>query len=387
MANGKQFELLLRLLKQFPVKFAVPLLIILLLGTLLMTFEGCPKQEKKTDQAKELDPKPIATSNSIFFASWNVENFFDDLDDPLNDDSDEDLFGKDPYLFNQKVERMTEVILSMNAGNGPDILVACEVESLRALEALRDKLNQSLSTTGKSSLYQHILFKADKTGRRFAPGIITKLDVIADRTQKLGKAGLTRMLEGHLLANEHELVILAAHFTSRVTDERGDKRTFYADYLYGRYRAILKSNPDADIIVCGDFNDEFKDRSIQDHLRARDDDQAVINSVDPPLMYDLCTRLNGRTQPPGTIYGKGKWSIFDHICISRGLFDGKGWTCDTKQTQIYTIPKMLDKNGRPVRFEAKRTKQTKIDVGAGYSDHLPVITQLRVKELTPIDTK
>ena len=57
-----------------------------------------------------------------------------------------------------------------------------------------------------------------------------------DRTRLLGKQ--QRILEGHLQANGHDLVIMASHWTSRVTDEEGDKRDRYGDTIYGRFRAM-----------------------------------------------------------------------------------------------------------------------------------------------------
>jgi len=44
-----------------------------------------------------------------------------------------------------------------------------------------------------------------------------------DRTELLGK-NQQRILEGHIKANGHDLVIVVSHWTSRVSDEEGEKR-------------------------------------------------------------------------------------------------------------------------------------------------------------------
>src|SRR5207249_114997 len=107
-------------------------------------------------------------------------------------------------------------------------------------------------------------------GRHFAPGILTRLDVAADRTRKLGTRANGRILEGHIYRNGFELIVIAAHWTSRVSDgpDDGHRRMSYAKDCYGRVRAIITENPNADVVVCGDFNDEFADDSIRVGLHA-----------------------------------------------------------------------------------------------------------------------
>src|SRR5206468_4288317 len=153
---------------------------------------------------------------------WNVENFYDDRDDPDNRDDLENWFGGDPTAFRHKVDRLSEALLKMNGGAGPDIACLVEVESERCMEALKDALNAKLDAAGLGDKkYVHVLFKQDNTGRRFAPGMLTRLPVVGDRTRKLGARNNGRILEGHITANGHELIVIAAHWTSRVTDGEG----------------------------------------------------------------------------------------------------------------------------------------------------------------------
>ena len=42
------------------------------------------------------------SSKGVLFVSWNVENFFDDRDDPSFRDDEEDWFGSDPSAFARK---------------------------------------------------------------------------------------------------------------------------------------------------------------------------------------------------------------------------------------------------------------------------------------------
>ena len=322
-------------------------------------------------------PGPVAGEpGTYFFCSWNVENFFDDVDDPNNRDEDENFFAAHPELFKEKVSHLAQALLLMNDGRGPDVLALCEVENEHCLEALRDEANARLAEAGKGELrYANILFEPDRTGRRFAPGILTRLPVVRDRTRKLGAGGLKRILEGHIDVGGHGLVVIAAHWTSRVTDKDGHTRMRYAEQCYGRFRAILTEDPDADVVVCGDFNDEFRDPSVRNGLHASDNPEAVRAALPPDVMpLDLCARFGPGNDPPGTIYGRGKWSTFDHICLSRGLLDEKGWSYVPDSVRIFA-PKELRTGRRDEPFAFGKPKH---QGPRGFSDHFPVTALLRV---------
>jgi endonuclease/exonuclease/phosphatase family metal-dependent hydrolase len=319
---------------------------------------------------------------TAFFCSWNVENFYDDEDDPKNDDDLEDWFGSDPAAFRAKVDHLAEALLKMNGGVGPDILACVEVENERCMNALRDAVNAKLNAAGLADRkYETILFKPDNTGRRFAPAIMTRFRAIEDRTKKPGNRSNGRILEGHLEVNGHELIIIAAHWTSRVTDkeDKGDRRLSYANDCYGQANRILQANSDADIVVCGDFNDEFTDVSMQQGLRASASADSVRDAVKEPKL--LAVFANWQGDPPGTIYGKSKWSVFDHICLSRGLLDEQGWSCDPTTARIFApneLRKTVGKRFEPFPFGRKNHTGPR-----GYSDHFPVTVQLKVAGSTP----
>lgn len=316
---------------------------------------------------------------TVLFCAWNVENFYDDRDDPRVRDDMEDWYGTDPTAFRDKVDQLAAGLLFMNDGAGPDVACLCEVESERCMSALKDALNEKLESAGKGDRkYEHVLFKGDNMGRHFAPGILTRVGVTADRTRKLGKAKNGRVIEGHLHHNGHELVVIVSHWTSRVTDKEGDggRRADYAEDCYGRVKAILHENPDADVIVCGDFNDEFKDPSIRNELHASDSPDEVRKSGDEPRLLDLFARWGPDRDPPGTIHGKGKWSVFDHICVTRGLLDDQGWSCDPKAARVFAPEELRHKyrgGFEPARFGPPNHKGPR-----GYSDHFPVVVELTV---------
>src|SRR5262249_48351984 len=76
---------------------------------------------------------------------WNVENLFDDRNDGRTGPGDKEYdnwFARDPKALELKLAHLSEAILQLNDGRGPDILAIVEVENIRAAELLQKSLNQ-----------------------------------------------------------------------------------------------------------------------------------------------------------------------------------------------------------------------------------------------------
>ena len=91
---------------------------------------GCEvKVENSADSVQPAHP------SEYLFCHWNVENFFDDKNDKRHNKADQEFdewFANDKQALNLKLAKLTEALLRMNDGHGPDILAICEVESTRA---------------------------------------------------------------------------------------------------------------------------------------------------------------------------------------------------------------------------------------------------------------
>jgi endonuclease/exonuclease/phosphatase family metal-dependent hydrolase len=317
-------------------------------------------------------PAPGAPAEGYLFCFWNVQDLFDDRDDGRKGRGDREVdawFGSDPAALGEKLDHLSEALLRLNDGRGPDILAVAEVEDERAAELLRDALNRRLNDN--TLVYRYVLMKEVATGRHIAPAILTRLPVVGDKTQQLGR-GL-RILEGHITVNGHDLVVIAAHWTSRITEKEGAKRDKYADQIYGQYKAMFRSNPEVDLLVCGDFNDPPDAESVTQYLHGTGDAEAVRRARWPdPLLLNLFADKDPARS--GTLYyeKEKKWFIFDQILVSPGLLDDEGWTCDPASAR--TVNDLTaDQRGRPWSFGSKRHQGPR-----GYSDHFPVTVRLRV---------
>jgi endonuclease/exonuclease/phosphatase family metal-dependent hydrolase len=309
---------------------------------------------------------------SYLFCFWNVENLFDDQLNPKALRADKEFdhwFAEDAATRQLKYDNLSKALTELNDGRGPDILAVAEVESERAAELLRDALNQRLRDPALH--YKHVLFKDPHGGRHIATAILTRLPVLANRTQLLGRR--LRILEAHLEVEGQELVVIASHWTSRVSDHEGEGRDKYAEIIYRRFAALYRRDPNVDFLVCGDFNDPPDDDSVVKHLHGVADPAAVRQSGDEPLLLNLF----GDKDPKqcGTHYYSGKWYIFDQILVSRGMLDDKGWSCDVASAgTVNHLTQPRDRQKRPWRFGTERDKFAR-----GYSDHFPVTVRLRVQ--------
>lgn len=330
------------------------------------------------------EPAPVSppASGNYLFCFWNTENFFDNRVNGWRNEPDKDFdrwFSDDNAVFEQKVKNLTEVLAPLNDGRGPDILALAEVEAdSRAAEALMESLNKAIKP--EAAPYRHLLMKNPHGGRNIATAILTRLPVVADRTQLIGKRH--RILEGHIEVEGRDLAVLATHWTSRVSDKAGEGRDKYADQIYGRFRAIHKANPDVSLLICGDFNDNPDDPSVVKHLHGTGDLNRVKDNGDPPLLYDLFANLwaEKKTAGVGTHYYRGKAFCFDHLVVSPGMLNGRGsWECLVETAEIvkhrFVVPRGRNK-GHPLAFGNGKEKVPLSE--RGVSDHLPVTVRLHL---------
>lgn len=325
---------------------------------------------------------PGAAADGYLFCFWNVEDLFDDKRDKHHAKVDQDFdsrFANNPALLEAKLGNLSKVLLSMNGGKGPDIFAFAEVESERAADLLRQRLNKDLGK--KAAAYDNLLFRETRAGRHISTGIITRLPVLRNRTQKLD--GPHRILEGHIEVNGHQLVVIASHWTSRVTKGSVEGRAKYAKLIYGRFKAMYKANKDIDFLVCGDFNDNPFNDSVTDHLHAVSDRTLLTAQPDDPRLFSLSasaikvTAKGDKTDGTeralerfGTLKYGPQWNLFDQFAVSPGLLDNKGWTV-VPETLATVRDRRMMKLGKPWKFDT-RDKD-------GYSDHFPVTVRLKVQ--------
>lgn len=365
---------------------------LMLLAALTIVFTTTACAYKPTEQPQTPPAVPVAKQQSsesniqeLVFAFWNVENLFDDKNDKRNsiDEPYDNPFAENKSLRDLKLERLTSAILRMNDGRGPDLLACVELESVRSLELLQNALNAKI--TDPKLKYTSLAMRNLDAGRHIAPGVLSRLPLSQQRTRLLGGRSPLRILETQLIVNGHDLHIVVSHWTSKLKQSDGSSgesgRFKYATTIYDHYKSLADKNPDVDFLLCGDFNETPDARELTHDLGSIGDIKKVRAGGEFPPLLNLMAGKNA--DQFGTIFYNGKPYIYDHVCVSRGLLDDRGWSCELNS--IKTITDGLIRTGatrrEPWRFgdPERNLRETE----RGFSDHFPVIVKLQVRPSTP----
>lgn len=339
---------------------------------------GGPTPTAETEAGGEVGtnvPPPAAAfpsgTRDVVFCVWNLENLFDDRDDHLKppDEEYDAWFARDAAARTKKYHNLATALLKLNGGRGPDVIVGMELESLRSAVMLQDALNAAMKG---GEPYRHVATKElANAGRHIAPGIVSRL--LLERVRLHGHR--QRILEAHVMANGHDLFVIAAHWTSHLTDDGHKKeggRNGYATAISEIYQSAIEADPKVDFLVCGDFNDEPDSEAVARTLHMVSDSRQVTPTARPPRLFGL---LSGRSADEyGTLYYK-KPLIYDHIGVSPGMFDNRGWGYDPASVKVPTdgLIEPGAHGRRPWRFGSPKDLHAR-----GYSDHFPVVVTLKV---------
>ncbi len=307
--------------------------------------------------------------------SYNVENLFDTQHDAGKDDEtylpltmkaskafkakcrllSNFKFRKDCYQLNwdektlsRKMKNLSEVILSVDNGRGPDILILAEVENKSVLE----KFNGEYLSAGKY-----------KTIELIEAGDARGIDVaILSRFPKIEKArSLSLKLDGQphtrgvlrvplRISNSKTLSVFAAHLPSQGSPT--SVRIQAVELLNN----ILKSEK-IPWIVGGDFNITQKEE---------ENGQLVSEKL---AQHGVISHLVGCRRCAGTHFYKNKWSFLDILYFST-LLKNQGLQVMTDSIRVINDVHVNAAKVSPQRFDPVR--------GKGASDHFPIYARIRL---------
>jgi endonuclease/exonuclease/phosphatase family metal-dependent hydrolase len=324
-------------------------------------------------------PTAPGEPGEYLFCFWNVENLFDDQDDKRRsvDEEFDNAFAADAALREKKYDHIAAALLKMNDGRGPDVIACVEVESTRAANLLKDTLNRKLddAKADPKLRYTQVAMKDLDAGRHIAPCVISRVPVNADRTRLYGRQ--LRILETELAVGGQKLSLIASHWTSQLKQKDGSSgdggRDKYAGAIHDLYVTLARSNPKADLLICGDFNDTPDAEPVVQTLKATGDRTAVT-----PGGEQLLDLLAGKDPARFGTHYYNRPLIYDHIVVSPGMLDAEGWSCDPDSVRTVTdgLTQPGAKVRRPWRFDSPKHAPTG---GRGYSDHFPVTVKLTVR--------
>lgn len=197
----------------------------------------------------------VVTPEPLTITNWNTRNFFNDkTDDPSGLDKPGDFSLLTPAEYAAKRKDVAGII----HGIAPDIAVLQEIES----EAVMNDLRADLEALG--DVYPHASIIPSFDIREIV--ILSKVPfdkVVSHQDDEFLEPGTfaptfeyTRdCVEVHMTFNGRHLVLLGVHFRSKSSPDEPGKRHAEANHTREVANAIAAEDPEAAVVILGDFND------------------------------------------------------------------------------------------------------------------------------------
>lgn len=352
-------------------------------------------------------------AQSFTVAVYNVENLFDADGVAVYDDYQPE--GYTPNHVITKATNAASILAKFRNGSGPDIVLLQEIEIDQTPGSAVGELNEFLESeraitleglrrmnplpdVWKGAPAEAWMLKAlaeagvrgytvvagsdepsplgSKSGKAIKCVTLSKFPVRAVREHPIDSA--RNILEVEVEIDGARLFVFNNHWKSGAgSSEMEQLRIQNAGVLRKRLDEILAVDPQADVIIGGDFNAHYDQKArysqmprtgINDVLGSQGN-EAALQSGEADL-YNLWFELpEGRR---GSDTYRGEWGTLIHLIISRGLYDESGVQYQDNSFGLAQLVGVnADSAGAPFRWSAGGSK------GAGYSDHLPVYAHFR----------
>ena len=306
--------------------------------------------------------------NKLSVAFYNLENLFDTQNDPHIFDDDFTPAGDlkwDTTRYTKKLNDQAEIIAEIGkaeTGDSPVLLGVAEVENKKVLndliatEALKNRNYAFVhhNSPDERGIDTALLFKKER------------FEVLESRSYALllktaeGLRDFTRdILYVHGKLDGIAMYILVNHWPSRGEGlaESNPKRILAAKRNREIIEEIQAKEPEARIVIMGDFNDDPQSVAVRDHL--------VSTDFYNPMIFLL-------TRYAGSLTHRGDWYLFDQIILSPNWMKAYDNPLKYVKSAIFNPAYLAEAAGRfkgnPLRTYAGNTYL------GGPSDHFPVYT-------------
>jgi len=301
---------------------------------------------------------------------YNVENFFDTVDDPSTNDNDFLPNGSMRWTHTRYLEKRNNifrVIANVGEWDPPALVGLSEIEN-------RGVLDDLIKNTPLAKYPYSIVHKESPDPRGIDNALLYRSDYLKCiarqfiRVRFADNRKRTRdILYASFCTNKHDtLHVFVNHLPSRVGGQKQSdpSRMLVASLIRQKVDSIFSRNALANIVITGDMNDDPLDKSMTTGLRALTD---TIHAK-PSALFNLTAYK--MKEPIGTIKYQGKWSVFDQMIVSGGLLRGTFRT-DVNRCQIFKADYLFEPD---TRYQGVKPFRTYIGMkyNKGFSDHLPV---------------
>ena len=312
---------------------------------------------------------------------WNLENFYDTLNDPFK--NDEEFLPGGTYdwtgtKYRNKLDHMSDVISQLGTESSPDgvaVIGVCEVENINVLK--------DLAKTPKLIKRNYIPILIEGPDLRGVDvGFMYNPKYFKPSSQKSFKVTLatdstypTRdelLVSGKLLGEDFHFIV--CHWPSRRGGDIASEPNRVAAAKVARkiIDSLLKNDPNAKIILMGDLNDDPTNKSVKEVLNTT----AKRDKAIAPVLYNAMEEYFKKGI--GTLGWNDTWSLFDQQIMTPALMKGDFKDLQFYVSHIFNKPLVLDPEGKYKGYPL-RTHSGGVYTN-GYSDHCAVYSIL-LKEM------
>jgi predicted extracellular nuclease len=303
---------------------------------------------------------------------YNVENYFDCVDDSLKNDSEYLLGGMrgwDYTKYQKKQEHIARVITAIGGWQAPDLVGLCEIENEKCLVDLT-------RYSGLKNLRYKFLHHESPDPRGIDVALLYQPTAFKPIRHQAITIHFPNAPQNHtrdilfatgIIPTGDTLHVFVCHFPSRLGGEleSDDKRLFVTSVLRSKVDSIFAVNPRPNIVIMGDFNDFPTNESLSKVLNAK----PLSDNISAQNLYNLMYKLH--TDGKGTNKHNGDWGALDQLIVSGNLLLNKQFSTKQADAHIFDADFLLEEDKT---FLGKQPFRTYVGMKyhEGYSDHLPV---------------
>ena len=303
----------------------------------------------------------LILSSLLTFMELNCENLFDTRHDSLKNDLEflpDGSYKWTPYRYWAKLNHLGQEIVAQS-NPVPDFVAMCEVEND---SVMFDLTKRSLL---RNAGYEYVMTSSpDERGIDVAllyqPASFALLHSHSIRIKPLPNTRPTRdiLYASGLLISGDTLHIFVVHAPSRRGGEQVSRpyRLLVASQLAEAVDSVYAISRDAKIIIAGDFNDYA--------------DSPALQYLYEHHLINISSDAQGSHGAKATYRWHGEWRSLDQILCSPSLAARK------QSSVIGDLPFLLEDDEKYGGKKPYRTYLGPRYLG-GYSDHLPLVVQLK----------
>jgi hypothetical protein len=305
---------------------------------------------------------------------YNLENFYDTIDDPKTNDADFLPTGSYNYnsaIYRDKVSKLSDVISLIGTDETPDGLAL-----LGTAEVENEKVLQDLAAQPKIKSRNYKIVHYDSPDER-------GVDVALLYNPKYFRVNHSEPLFVKLLNGDGSLHytrdvlwvsgeldgemvhVFVNHWPSRRGGEEASApgRAAAANVSKHVIDSLMKINPDTKILVMGDLNDDPVSPSVAEVLNAKGKKEEVKQGG----LYNPW--VDFYKKGIGTLAYNDSWNLFDQIMLSSGFLSKTQSGLFFHQAHIFNREFMVTKSGKYKGYPMRTFDGNSYN--GGYSDHFP----------------